>query len=85
MPYIDKEQRELYKSVRLPRKVKHPGVLNYIISNLIQDYIENLGGYNYRNMNEVIGVLDCTKEEFRRRKLDSYEDRKIRENGDVYC
>jgi hypothetical protein len=35
-------------------------------------------------MNEIVGALECCKQEFIRRKLNPYEDKKIKENSDVY-
>jgi hypothetical protein len=41
-------------------------------------------GKNYKHINEIIGVLECAKQEFYRRVAAPYEDTKIQENGDVY-
>jgi len=38
----------------------------------------------YASLNEVIGVLECVKQEFYRKKVVPYEKRKIKENSDVY-
>jgi hypothetical protein len=35
-------------------------------------------------VNDVVGALDGAKAEFQRRVVAPYEDKKIRENGDVY-
>jgi broad-specificity NMP kinase len=41
-------------------------------------------GFNYTNVNSVMGVLSCVSAELYRRLAAPYEDRKIKENGDVY-
>ena len=94
MPYIDKFMRmeldpkidDLVGSLFLPHDkeldTSNPGNLNYVITKLI---IAWLGGRpNYARYNEVIGVLECVKQELYRRKMAVYEDEKCRENGDVY-
>jgi hypothetical protein len=59
------------------------GVLNFLVSTICKHFID-INGKNYENLNAVCGVLDCAKEEFRRRVINSYEDTKIKENGDIY-
>jgi hypothetical protein len=59
------------------------GELNYLISRIVDTYIQ-VKGKNYQNLNEVIGVLECVKQEYYRRIAAPYEDKKIAENGDVY-
>lgn len=39
---------------------------------------------NYKDYNEVIGVLECVKQELYRRLIAPYEDKKKDENGDVF-
>ena len=39
---------------------------------------------NYARFNEMIGVLECCKLELYRRVISNYEDKKMRQNGDVY-
>lgn len=57
------------------------GLLNYAITSLILRSCE-LGSYT--DLNQVVGVLECVKLEFARKKLNPYENRKCEENGDVY-
>jgi len=80
MPYIKRRDRE-----RLSEEDSQPfnsGELNYLITRMIHDYIE-ARGVSYGALNEVIGVLECAKQEFYRRIVSPYEDIKMRENGDV--
>ena len=79
MPYIKEELRRYLE--KNPRPYG-PGELNYMITELCIFYA---GDYpNYRTYNEIIGALECCKMEFYRRSVVPYEDKKIKENGDVY-
>jgi hypothetical protein len=80
MPYIHPDDR---LQILSGRKIESAGELNYVITNLINDYIL-YNGKNYNNLNEVIGVLECAKLELYRRIAAPYEDIKIEANGDVY-
>lgn len=100
MPYIKLEDRHLddgyevtIESIVASCKNK-PGSLNYLFTRVIQEYLR-LKGFdkdkldspskiNYDMLNEVIGVLECCKQEFYRRMVVPYETKKIIENGDVY-
>jgi hypothetical protein len=87
MPYIRKEDRKLFEQVLFPFKVNAKlnkltaGELNYLITAIIDRQLDNA---NYARMNEIVGALECCKQEFIRRKLNPYEDKKIKENSDVY-
>lgn len=80
MPYIRQGDRRFVEEFG-PRG---PGELNYLITKLCVQYIEEGGGLTYARGNEVIGVLECAKQEFYRRALAPYEDAKATANGDVY-
>lgn len=84
MPYIkDKERRrELDEIVERMQglSVEANGDLNYILYAFCVRYVKE--GYNsYKNYR---GELRECADEIRRRMLAKYEDRKKRENGDVY-
>ena len=64
-------------------KILSSGHLNFIITKLCDDYL-TMGGISYNNLNEIIGILECVKLEFYRRRVSIYEDKKIEENGDVF-
>jgi hypothetical protein len=81
VPYIGIEDRD-YMAVGSPPRT--PGELNYSITLLLLEYLEADGGPRYADYNEVIGVLECAKLELYRRMVAPYEDRKMKENGDVY-
>ena len=88
MPYIKKERRG--------KDPENVGELNYKITKEIMKYLSLLNfrkaieskklivQNNYADYNEVIGVLECVKQELYRRLITSYEDKKKEENGDVY-
>ncbi len=57
--------------------------MNYIITKLILKWYDQ-EGHTYTTINDIIGCLECVKQEFYRRVAISYEEKKIKENGDVY-
>ena len=86
-PYIKKDQRI---ELDMGRRPVDAGELNYVITNAILYYLIKLCQKpnkicnNYADYNEVIGVLECIKQELYRRMVAPYEDQKKEENGDVY-
>ncbi len=79
MPYIPEQDRlEI-----LGREPSTPGELNFGITRFCLQYIEN-HGLVYDKINDVIGALECVKQEFYRRLVVPYEDKKKELNGDVY-
>ncbi len=84
MPYIKKQMRPGFdphlKSIG-PHTID-PGDLNYCITVLVHEYLK-AHGVSYTVMNDCIGVLDSAKMEFYRRIVVPYEDKKIKENGDI--
>ncbi len=91
MPYISQEKRMLLEhplaslaaGVIVEEQKNQAGVLNYCISALLNEVLKT-NGISYRNINELIGVLECAKLELYRRIATPYEDEKIQSNGDVY-
>lgn len=82
MPYIPKKRREdLWNS-----SPQNSGELNYIITDEILNYLGVHDGKqpHYADYNEVIGVLECCKLEIYRRLISKYEDKKCKENSDVF-
>lgn len=57
------------------------GELNYIITTILHAFITNSPNYSF--FNTAIGALECAKLELYRRKIAPYEDKKIKENGDI--
>lgn len=84
MPYIPKERRtELDRCIKTTGEVDTSGELNYILTKIILNYIRH-NGISYNTYNEVIGILECTKQELYARLVRPYEDEKKELNGDVY-
>jgi len=81
VPYIKKERREEILGGSRPRDA---GELNFAITVLVDNYLQDWGGTKYSNLNEVVGAMECAKMELYRRIAAPYEDKKIKEAGDVY-
>lgn len=85
MPYIKPEVREGLDLIaspifRLVNKTPNTGALNYIITKILLATEPN----SYEDYNALVGVLECIKMELYRRVIASYEDRKKKQNGDIY-
>lgn len=75
----------LYDPSADPPRPSNAGELNYVITDLIDNYLYfQYPVTSYVALNEVIGVLECVKLELYRRIAAPYEDKKMAENGDVY-
>lgn len=81
MPYIKQYERDVLSLGT--RKPQTPGELNFMITKLVTEYLQRRGT-NYSVLNEIVGVLECTKQEFYRRVVVPYEEEKIKLNGDVF-
>jgi len=79
MPYINEELREEVEA----HGACSPGELNYLLTKMIDEYIFN-EVKDYTTLNEVIGVLECVKQELYRRIVAPYEDGKLIKNGEVF-
>jgi hypothetical protein len=80
MPYIKQADR-----VRLVHdKPRTVGELNYLITRLCLEYLDNAKPETYSIINSVIGALECAKLELYRRVAVPYENIKRNENGEVY-
>jgi hypothetical protein len=86
MPYIKTEDRvkfeNLVKDMSLT-KIDTAGELNYLITRLVLSFLSQKNT-SYQNYNDAIGALEGAKLELYRRSVSKYEDKKIKENGDVY-
>lgn len=85
MPYIKKANKVNFYTDVYPMSV---GELNYVITKICHNYLLTSGdlGYGelkYKNLNEVIGVLECAKQELYRQVVAPYEDIKKKENGNI--
>jgi hypothetical protein len=82
MPYIKQENRGIFETAINSIPLMEVGGLNYLITNCCIKYLEQ-HPQSYKTYNDIIGVLECAKLEFYRRRIAQYEDKKIVENGDV--
>jgi hypothetical protein len=81
MPYLSPDER-----VGVVRPLT-AGQLNYCLTQHVLRYLEAQapdGQPKYLNYNAAIGALECAKLELYRRMVAPYEDRKCKENGDVF-
>ena len=81
MPYIPQAERADFINFR--RAPNTLGALNYAITLLLMEWLEGRE-LSYETYNNMVGVLECTKQELYRRMIAPYEDFKCKENGDVY-
>jgi hypothetical protein len=85
MPYIKKEDRATLDNIvdmMMLQGDMGRGKLNYMIFKFVKEYMKQYGE-SYSNYQKIIGELECSKQEIIRRLLSPYEDKKIKENGDV--
>ena len=94
MPYIKQDLREelsedlnalklrIMSMIDDP-KVDRAGILNYVITDMLDTCYGPLSDAKYRDYNEAIGMLECCKLEFYRKAAAPYEDIKEKQNGKV--
>lgn len=88
MPYILGDRRKtIYREnegVVNISEIKNAGELNYAFSIIVKEYFGSKAKGNYQAINDIIGALEGAKMEFTRRITNDYEDKKIKENGDIF-
>jgi len=85
MPYIVSSRR-LSLDARINALVDHIGAdgeLNYVLTKIIDKWSLKTTR-DYSRLNSVMGVLSCVAQEFYRRVIAKYEEKKCDVNGDVY-
>jgi hypothetical protein len=84
MPYIKQEKRrELDGLLKdLADRVDEEGELNYCFYKLSTEIIARIGE-SYSKLGMCSAAMEHAKLEWYRRRLSPYEDKKIRENGDI--
>jgi predicted type IV restriction endonuclease len=55
------------------------GVLNYVFTRVLRKVYPA----RYYHYNKAVGVLECIKQEYYRRVVAPYEDKKMQETGDI--
>lgn len=88
MPYIVKTEREQidYYVDGVLESCHSWGAVNYAVSTLVTKFLKHIcfsGKLSYENLQNAMGLFECAKEEFYRRVVVPYEEKKIKENGDV--
>lgn len=83
MPYVSPGQRALLLSGSPPT---NQGELNFLLTTVCLEYLKHNfeGDLRYKSVNDIVGALECCKLEVYRRLAIPLEDKKIKENGDVY-
>jgi len=85
MPYVKQNIRKIldpHIATLFSLMNKHPGELNYVITRLLHASV-SLNGLNYTQLNELMGVLECVKQEFYRTVVAPYENLKANDNGPI--
>ena len=85
MPYISDKMDRFFLNKLVYYFLKNFKIhanLNYFLFKLCKDDMK-LNGESYGHYKEFIGELELAKFEIIRRQLNPYEDKKIKENGDV--
>lgn len=86
MPYIKPSDRDIDprdQEINGVYVANNPGELNFQITCLLVAYL-NSKKKSYKIINDILGALEGAKLEFYRRVAVPYEDKKIKENSDVY-
>lgn len=89
MPYIKEKDKSKFElgpegaTTGLYFGATSAGELNYCLTKVVLNYL-NTKGKCYQTINDIRGALEGAKLEFERRIAYPYEDKKIKENGDVY-
>lgn len=87
MPYIKQDRRKELTPILADLALKldnmewTPGDLNYCIFRLCCMLFHWRPGY--QTINDLKGALGCAWDEFNRREVAPYEDKKLKENGDI--
>ena len=84
MPYIKQDRRKEFDQLlaMIGGRIKNKGELNYCVSILMAWYV-SIHGENYQNLSDAVNALKDAAAEFERRRVQPYEDEKIKENGDL--
>lgn len=88
MPYIKKNRRlEFDESIsKIVNSAVNEGELCYCIYRLLQLYCKKFDReklFNFNIISQCITAVECAKLEFYRKIASPYEDKKIKENGDI--
>lgn len=79
-PEIDKTLEPLLEHLNTLPLEKQDGAFSYTVTRILNSLYSK---DNYFTLNRSMGSLSAVQDEWYRRKIAPYEDRKIQENGDV--
>ena len=93
MPYIPQEDRTAYnplidqlaESLSTQEPARRKGHANYVITQILRKAwgVDSPEHESYSNYADIIGTLECAKQELYRRWVADYEDKAIEKNGDL--
>lgn len=83
MPYVNQAERERLEAKPALPAVTGAGSLNYLLTRVITRFLKD-NPNDYQTYNDIVGALEGAKLEVYRRLIAPYEDKKRKENGDVY-
>ena len=84
MPYIRQERRDIFDKElqNIGENLDQKGDLTYCFYKLCCLFLKGRR-VSYENLSSVMSCLDDAKQEWYRKKVADYEDKKIEENGDI--
>lgn len=88
MPYIHKDDRAHYEDAinlictRLDQREWCMGDMNYVFTMILKRATRGKVRC-YMTLNELMGMVECVKQEFYRRDVVEYETEKIKQHGDI--
>ena len=84
MPYIPQRNRARIRECAesLADAVKMEGEANYAVT-VLMHALTRKWGCSYTMMARLMGMLECVKQEYYRRVMQPYEDKKMLDNGDI--
>ncbi|MHC4106659.1 MAG: DUF6899 family protein [Planctomycetota bacterium] len=93
MPYIAKQDRadydaligQLAEALAAAAPDRRKGHANYVITQVLRKAwgVDAAAGESYANYADVMGTLECAKQELYRRWVAAYEDKAIARHGDL--
>ena len=87
MPYIEQQRVQFDGHInKLSETISNEGQLCYCIYAILVRYCNKYqakGSLKFNILAQCISAIECAKLEFYRRIVAPYEDKKIKENGDI--
>lgn len=80
MPYVAQDIKDALNEVPI---AENAGELTYLLTMVLVEYLTN-NGVRYEQLAECLGALEGAKLDLIKRVVNPYEDKKQKENGDVW-